>query len=193
MAVAAIVAIGAGIWAFAGGSGSSETDSGESLLASDVALGMIDSHRPKVGKPAPDFVLVNGRDGTEAIRLSDFRGTPVVLNWYATWCGPCRAEIPDFKAADDTLGDDLIILGVNLQEPPEKAVGLLDEFGASYPTVMDADASVFEHYRGVGMPTTYFIDADGIIVSGGSGLVTEKALVGALSDLGIDYTPPEDN
>ena len=130
---------------------------------------------------------------TKSISLSDYRGTPVVLNWYATWCGPCRAEIPTFVAADEALGDSIVFLGVNLQESPSSAVGLLDEFGATYPTVMDADATVFEQYRGIGMPTTYFIDAEGIIVEGGSGILTEDALVQGLASVGLDYQPPEDD
>ena len=181
--VAVVVAIAVGAWVFVGG--------GEDDVVLPVSefsvLGVTDDFRPEVGQLAPDFVLVDARDPNKVIRLSDFRGTPVVLNWYASWCGPCRLEIPDFKAAYETFDGDLIFLGVNLQESAEKAAGLMDEFEATWPIVLDQDGSVFAHYRGIGMPTTLFIDADGIIVESGSGLVTEGALVTALAKLGLDY------
>ena len=182
----AIVVAAAGAWVFLG-SGDTESSGDDGDSRSGETLGVIDEHRPEVGGKAPNFVLSDGRDEDKVIRLSDFRGKPVILNWYATWCGPCRAEIPDFRDAYDSLDGKLVIIGVNLQESPEKATGLLDEFGAGYPVVLDADGAVFEHYRGLGMPTTYFIDADGIIVEGVTGQVTEEALVEFLANLGLDY------
>jgi peroxiredoxin len=187
--VAVIVAVAIGAWVFLGSGSASD----EGVAGSDLVLGVTDDFRPEIGGPAPDFVLVDGRDASKVIRLSDFRGTPVVLNWYATWCAPCRAEIPDFRDASNTLDGQIVILGVNLQESAEQAIGLLDEFDATYPTVLDSDGSVFEFYRGIGMPTTLFIDADGIIVESGAGRVTEDALVTALGNLGIDYEPPADD
>lgn len=178
--LAAVLAFGAAIWAFA--------LSGDDTAA--VAPGMIETHEAETGKPAPDFGLIDARDPGKVVKLSDFRGTPVVLNWYASWCGPCRAEIPDFVAAQEALGDRVVFLGVNLQEEPGRATGMLDEFGAEYPAVLDADGSVFRHYGGIGMPTTFFIDADGVIVEFGAGRVTEEALVAALARLGLDYEPP---
>ena len=123
------------------------------------------------------------------MRLSDFRGRPVVLNWFATWCGPCRAEIPDFQAAYEALGGEVVFLGVNLQESPDDAVGMLDEYGAVYPALLDEEGDVALHYRLPGMPTTFFIDADGVVRAWGAGLIVEETLVEELAKLGVDYAP----
>ncbi len=173
------------VWLFvAGGSGE-----GEPLGSTGTATGMIDSHRPEVDKPAPDFALANARDPERIVRLSDFHGKPVVLNWYASWCAPCRAEIPDFQRAYKALDGEVVFLGVNLQEDAKQAVGLLDVFVAKYPALLDAEGAVAVHYRLLGMPTTYFIDADGIIVSFGTGRIFEETLVAELAKLGVEYTP----
>ena len=80
-----------------------------------LETGVIGDQPPEVGEPAPDFALANARDPERVVRLSDFRGTPVVLNWYASWCGPCRREIPDFQKAYAALDGEVVFLGVNLQ------------------------------------------------------------------------------
>jgi peroxiredoxin len=150
-------------------------------------VGLIDSSPPDVGQPAPDFALTDVRDADRVIKLSDFRGKVVVLNWYASWCGPCRTEIPDFQVAYDQLEGDVVVFGVNLQETRGEAAGLLDDLGASYPAVLDEDGEVSQHYRVSGLPVTYIIDRDGIIMAGGQGIVTDKALREQLSQFGLDY------
>ena len=155
----------------------------------DEETGVIDSHAPEVGKLAPDFALANARDPERVVRLSDFRGTPVVLNWYASWCGPCRREIPDFQKAYEALDGEVVFLGVNLQEDADRAVGLLDVFAADYPALLDIDGEVAVHYRIPGMPTTFFIDADGVVRSMGAGLIVEEVLVEELAKIGVSYTP----
>ena len=155
-----------------------------------IEAGVIDrDQRPEVGQPAPDFALANARAPERAVRLSDFRGRPVVLNWFATWCGPCRAEIPDFQAAYEALGGAVVFLGVNLEESAGDAAGMLDEFGATYPALLDAEGDVALHYRLPGMPTTFFIDADGVLRAWGAGLIVEETLVAELAKLGVDYEP----
>lgn len=162
----------------------------EPLGAVGVETGVIDrDRRPEVGRPAPDFALANARAPDRVVRLSDFRGSPVVLNWFATWCGPCRAEIPDFQAAYAALGGEVVFLGVNLQESPDAAVGMLDEFGAAYPALLDEEGDVALHYRLPGMPTTFFIDADGVVRAWGAGLIVEETLVEELAKLGVAYAP----
>ncbi|MCY4391220.1 MAG: TlpA disulfide reductase family protein [Chloroflexi bacterium] len=154
-----------------------------------LEIGLIDDHRPEVGQPAPDFALRNARDPERVVRLSDFRGTPVVLNWYASWCGPCRREIPDFQKAYDALDGEVVFIGVNLAEDADQAVGLLDVFVAKYPALLDEDGEIAAHYRLPGMPTTFFIDADGIVQSSGAGLIVEEVLVEELARIGVTYTP----
>ena len=154
-----------------------------------LETGVIGDQPPEVGEPAPDFALANARDPERVVRLSDFRGTPIVLNWYASWCGPCRREIPDFQKAYNALDGEVVFIGVNLQEDPERAVGLLDVFVAKYPALLDVDGEVAAHYRLLGMPTTFFIDADGIVRASGAGLITEEVLVEELARIGVTYTP----
>ena len=125
------------------------------------ALGVVPgAPRPDLGVEAPDFVLE--RPGTgEQVRLSDFRGQTVVLNFWATWCVPCRTEMPDLQAAYES--DDVVVLAVNDREPPGPVEGFVDEFGLTFPVVLDREGSVREHYRVLGLPATFFIDPDGVI------------------------------
>ncbi|MEO8456653.1 MAG: TlpA disulfide reductase family protein [Chloroflexota bacterium] len=121
-----------------------------------------------VGNLAPDFELETvAASGTPAINgeawLSDYRGHPVVLNFWATWCRPCRQEIPEFVSAYDTYkSKGLVVIGLNLQEP-----GLIQPFaqqyGMDYPILVDRDGEVGDKYRLLGLPTTVFIDANGVI------------------------------
>ena len=190
--VVAVVAVA--VWYFASGGedeGTAAFDPAAPELVGTIGLetGVIDDHRPEVGQPAPDFALANARAPDRVVRLSDFRGTPVVLNWYASWCGPCRREIPDFQKAYNALEGEVVFIGVNLQEDPERAVGLLDVFVAKYPALLDVDGEVAAHYRLLGMPTTFFIDADGIVRASGAGLIIEEVLVEELARIGVEYTP----
>lgn len=116
------------------------------------------------GALAPDFLLeqLEGED----LRLSDFRGYPVVLNFWATWCEPCRKEMPELVEAYDRYGGEgLVIIGVNLQEGKSIAGPFVEDYGIDFPIVVDRDGDLWDHYRLLGLPTTYFIDSDGVIRS----------------------------
>jgi cytochrome c biogenesis protein CcmG/thiol:disulfide interchange protein DsbE len=158
-----------------------------------AGTGPLDPQRPTVGQPAPDFALVDARDPTLVRRLSDFRGRAVVVNWYASWCGPCKIEIPEFQAAFAAHATELVILGVDLRETADRATGILDLMKAKYPAVLDSSGKVADHYRvggpGGGLPTTFFIDKDGILREIKIGLVTRESLVQSLARIGIAYTP----
>jgi peroxiredoxin len=116
---------------------------------------------PDVGHPAPDFTLdtLNG----ETLTLSDLKGRPVILNFWATWCGPCRAEAPALESASRLIGNAGVILGVNVQEDPLRVLDFAEQLGLTYPIVFDRDASIAKLYRVRAYPTTYFIDSQGII------------------------------
>ena len=114
------------------------------------------------GAIAPDFLL-ELVDGGET-RLSDFRGQPVVLNFWATWCRPCRQEMPQLVEAYDKYKDEgLVIIGLNLQEGRSVIQPFADEYGMDFPLLIDRDGDVGDKYRLLGLPTTLFIDADGVI------------------------------
>ncbi len=179
--LAAIVVAAAGIWLFLSNGGDDDPR----------VLGLLDSNKPDVGQPAPDFALVDVRDEDNVIRLSDFRGKVVILNWYASWCGPCRSEMPAFEVAYESLDDDVVFFGVNLQESPESAAAMLEEMAATYPAVLDEDGEVGQRYRVTGLPVTYIIDRDGMVVAGGQGIMTEEALRAELARFGLIYPENE--
>jgi cytochrome c biogenesis protein CcmG, thiol:disulfide interchange protein DsbE len=110
-------------------------------------------------------------DGREA-NLSDFAGTPVVVNFWASWCPACVAEMPDFEQVHAALGDEVVFLGMNMQETdPAAAESLVAATGVSYELAVDPDGSIFNRFGGIAMPTTVFIGADGEVVTTHAGAI----------------------
>jgi peroxiredoxin len=131
----------------------------------DVVLGITRPGKAKVGELAPDFVLK--APSGELVSLSDFRGKTVVLNFWATWCPPCRAEMPDLQEAFDerAADDDFVVLAVDLGEQSGEVQGFIDEFELTFPIALDSDESVAGNYGVLGLPASYFIDTQGIVRS----------------------------
>jgi peroxiredoxin len=122
-------------------------------------------------------------DGTE-ISLSDHRGNVVLINFWATWCGPCRAELPAFEQAYQSYRDQgFVILGVNEQEAPQVIEPFLAEMGVTYPILLDKQGQVMSEYRVLGMPTSLFVDRVGVIQMRHTGLLTAEQLETELSKL----------
>jgi len=118
----------------------------------------------KKGRLAPDFLLLELGGGD--FRLSDLRGKAVIVNFWATWCTPCRKEMPQFVAAYDRYKDEgLEVVAVNIQESPSIIRPFVDDFGMEFPVVLDKRGSVSDTYRLIGLPMTYFIDREGVIRS----------------------------
>jgi len=115
---------------------------------------------PTLGALAPDFVLQEPGTGNQ-VALSDFRGQPVVLNFWATWCVPCRTEMPDLQEAHNE--DGVVVLAVNWQESETVVQAFLEEFELTFPTVLDRQGTVRQHYGVVGLPATFFIDPEGVL------------------------------
>lgn len=182
MALAAAIAVAAAVYLMTGG---------EDETAQGARLGPLDDSVATLGKPAPDFALIDARDGVTVRRLSDYRGKVVVLNWFASWCGPCEREMPDFERAWRQVPDRLVVLGVNLLEDRDRAKGMLERLGVTFPAVLDSEGRVAQAYRVSGMPTTFFIDETGVIRSAGAGLVTPETLRAELAKLGIELQPWE--
>ena len=136
---------------------------------------------------APDFTVVDA-DGNE-VHLSDFRGTPVVLNFWASWCGPCKSEMPDFDDAAARLAGQVQFLLVNMtdgsRETLESAQAYLEETGITAPAYFDTSYSAAIAYGVTSLPTTYFIDAQGGAVARAMGAIDADTL-----QKGIDMILP---
>lgn len=117
----------------------------------------------RTGDPAPVFTAT-ALDGAP-VDLAAYRGRPVVVNFWASWCTPCRDEFPLLADRLDELGprDGLVIIGVLYKDDAASAQRFLDEFGKSWPSVPDPDGSIASAYRVVAPPQTYFIDGDGVL------------------------------
>lgn len=126
--------------------------------------------------------------GGPAVDLADVRG-PAVVNLWATYCGPCRAEAPIFQAAHEQLGKKVRMIGVDYQEPqPGKAIAFADELGLTYPMLSDPYADLKADLRVPGLPVTILVDADGQIAYSKPGPIdSEQELADLLEQhLGID-------
>jgi peroxiredoxin len=116
----------------------------------------------EVGNLAPDFSLA-APDG-RTVRLSDFRGQPVWINFWAPWCPACRTEMPRIEGMyQEHQADGLVVLGVAVQDSREAVVAFADEVGATYPIVIDADGPVAAEYGALALPVHYWIDPHGIV------------------------------
>ena len=96
--------------------------------------------------------------------LDDFAGTPTVINFWASWCPPCIVEMPAFEAVHRELRPHVAFLGLNVGDEPGAARRLAEQTGVSYPLGEDPDSAIFQAFGGIGMPTTAFVDGDGMIV-----------------------------
>ncbi len=127
---------------------------------------------------APDFTVTDAEGN--AVKLSDFRGKGVVLNFWASWCGPCKSEMPHFQTAYEQYGEDVHFLMVNMStafgDSPEDANAILTENGYTFPVYYDTNAECAYGYGVSGIPMTFFIDANGRIVSGKTGMISAADL-----------------
>ena len=131
---------------------------------------------PAIGFLAPDFSLTNIWTG-EAITLRELQGQPVIINFWATWCGPCRIEMPAIQAAYDRhQADNLVVLAVNFDEPPEAVSAFGESLNLSFPILLDPGGEIQKVYRVRAYPSTFFIAPDGIVTSLQLGLMTEGQL-----------------
>ena len=124
---------------------------------------------------AKDFEIPSFDPGT--VRLSDYRGQVVVLNFWASWCIPCRDEAPVIeKLHREYRGRDVVFLGVNMQDAENDARAFIDEFGMSYPNGRDLNGSVYIMYGVAGVPETFIIAGDGKVLRKHIGPIDERLL-----------------
>lgn len=118
---------------------------------------------PKVGSRAPDFELVDLNTG-QPVTLSSLKGKPVWINFWATWCPPCKEEMPIMEKLYDEYKDKgLVILGVDVQEKESDVLPYIKEGGYSWTFVIDKTGKITDSYHVNGLPSHYFIDKDGTI------------------------------
>ena len=126
-----------------------------------------------VGKQAPLEFTMKDMNGVD-VQLSAFKGKVVLLNFWATWCGPCQAEIPDLVKLQAKYRDDLVILGVSVDDTPDKMQPYATEYKINYPLLLGAGRTdVLNAYGPIlGLPSTFIIGRDGIVTKKHSGMAT---------------------
>jgi cytochrome c biogenesis protein CcmG/thiol:disulfide interchange protein DsbE len=118
---------------------------------------------PQVGDPAPNFTATT-LDG-RTVSLSDYAGKPVVLNFWASWCNPCREEFPVFRTALKRHGDQYVMLGVDNRDIESDAKSFARKQGADWPIAFDASNAIYKAYGTAGLPQTLFIKPDGTVAA----------------------------
>ena len=151
---------------------------GSQLLVPAQNQGQTDDNSPLIGHRAPDFTLAAlSAHPAPAIHLASFRGKPMMLNFWASWCDPCKHEAPLFEATwQQVQGQGIVFLGIDFEDRQSDALSFLQTYGITYPNVVDASGSVAINYGVTGVPETVFIDRHGVIVRKVIGELTEQTL-----------------
>ena len=151
-----------------------------------------DSAAPEETEPpkveAPDFTVENA-DGEE-VKLSDYVGKPIVLNFWASWCSPCKSEMPEFNAAWEELEGEVQFLMVNMTDGARETVESAREYvegeGFTFPVLFDTKSEAAIAYSAYSLPTTYFIDAEGYVTARAVGAIDGETL-----QKGLDLIHPQ--
>ncbi len=138
---------------------------------------------PVVGAPAPDFKAETLSGDT--VHLRSLRGKPVVLNFWATWCPPCRAEMPMLQEYYTRHAGEYAMVAVNDAEPAPQVQAFIEQQGFTFTVALDPQQAIVGKYRIQGFPTTFFIDADGVIRYMHVGMLDEGTLAAGLQSIGI--------
>jgi len=138
---------------------------------------------PRLGFVAPDFTLEDL--GGQKVRLSDFRGKPVLLNFWASWCPPCRKEMPDLQEFHRRYGDKIALIGINWGETADTVREFLDRLSVTYLNLLDPQGTAFVLYKLTGIPESFFIDPEGFIRGVWIGPLTVEEIAKGFGRLGL--------
>jgi len=160
------------------GTASPDSSASTDSSSSDTAGNTDNSTDENAPFMAPDFTVYD-REGN-IVHLSDFLGKPVVLNFWASWCGPCKMEMPDFEEIYKEYKEDIHFVMVNLtdgaQETMKTATTFLDNNGYTFPVYYDKDTDAAYTYQVYGIPVTYFINAEGHLIAQGSSALDAETI-----------------
>lgn len=163
--------------------------SAENLPAENMAPAETQPTEEEDAEPVavPDFTVLDKADNE--VRLSDFIGKPVILNFWASWCGPCKSEMPEFETAYQEYGEEIQFMMVNLtdgsRETVESASEYIDGQGYTFPVFFDTEADAAITYGATSIPVTYFVNAEGRLAAYGRGMLSAETL-----QTGIDMIFP---
>ena len=151
--------------------GGSKTASSPLIEASGIEVG-----GPLAGKPAPDFTLSTVSPASRTVKLSDYLGHPVVLNFFASWCVPCKTELPEFATISKSDLGKVQFIGVDENDTRTAGASILHQTGVGYPALFDGSGQLELPYHLIGLPTTLFIDSKGVVVEEVAGQITPAML-----------------
>jgi peroxiredoxin len=150
----------------------------------EPGLGALDDNPPVIGETAPDFALRTS-DG-RVVKLSDLRGSVVWVNFWASWCVPCKKELPDIqKVYDEKHGQGLEVLEVNWEDDAHTAQDFFLARNLTLPLLFDGGGSVYDQYRLQGLPDSFFVGRDGRITGLQYGFLTEQKMRERLAAAGM--------
>jgi cytochrome c biogenesis protein CcmG, thiol:disulfide interchange protein DsbE len=176
--VGVLLGLAAGVLAWGGRSQALGTASGSSVIV------LTPVEAPVVGGLAPAFeadIVEGGR-----FQLGETRGRVVVLNFWATWCEPCRREMPMLQARSEADASRLLVVGINASETAAEVSDYREALGLTFPLLMDMDGEVQRLYRVRGYPTTFFVDEAGVVRQVHVGGMDDEALDNYLQAMGLN-------
>ena len=188
IAIAMLAALGGIFFALRGGRDDADPEAVPTrvgTVAAEAGTGPRDGNGPVKGAPAPDFAL-RDLDG-KVVTLSELDGNVVWVNFWATWCRPCKKELPTIqKLYDEKRDGGLVVLAVNYQESDDEAREWMANAGLTVPVLLDRSGGVYDQYRLQGLPDSFFISRDGKLAALQYGEMTESKMRERLAEAGIE-------